>query len=305
MTDTQLKFFLYAAKFENFTKAAEALYTSQPVLGRNISSLEKELGYQLFERNRKRVRLTENGKIFQEFLEDTFKRYRTIASRIDQNLREIRMKLSLGLIVNFDIGSFISPAIKYITDIKPNYGISIHYFQNTDKMLEALNNGFVDAIICEDSDVKKHAEIFQSKFFRETKGVLIASRSLCGTEDRPLEIPDSRLSGMKCIIRSSQDSDYSRQLQIASAKAQGIKDFVEVPNQETLSAFVKAGIGVAFVTDNLELCTDPQLRCVPVKDGNIYIEEFAWLKDNNNPAINVFCEALDRTEECRKADQNG
>ena len=37
MTDTQLKCFLYAAKFENFTKAAEALYTSQPVLGRNIS----------------------------------------------------------------------------------------------------------------------------------------------------------------------------------------------------------------------------------------------------------------------------
>ena len=303
MTDTQLKCFLYAAKFENFTKAAEALYTSQPVLGRNISSLEKELGYPLFERNRKRVRLTENGKIFREFLEDAQKRYQIMASKIDQNIREIRLSLSIGVFVNFDVGTFLSPAIKYITDLKPNYSISIHSFQNTDKMLEAMNNGIIDAIICEDSDVKRHAELYRSKFFRKTRGVLIASESLYGS--CILNDPDKKLNGVRCIVRSSEDSDYSRRLQIEAAEKNGISEFIEVPNTETLSAYVKAGAGVAFITDNLELCNDPKLTTIYRPDGNIYIEEFAWLKDNNNPAIKAFCEALDCTGEERKAGRNG
>ena len=44
----QLKYFLYAAKYENISKAAQALRVSQPSISRAVASLEKELQVELF-----------------------------------------------------------------------------------------------------------------------------------------------------------------------------------------------------------------------------------------------------------------
>lgn len=46
----QLKYFLYAAKYENISKAAQALRVSQPSISRAVVALEKELQVELFER---------------------------------------------------------------------------------------------------------------------------------------------------------------------------------------------------------------------------------------------------------------
>ena len=58
----QLKYFLYAAKYENISKAAQALRVSQPSISRAVASLEKELQVELFERQGKRILLTRAGR---------------------------------------------------------------------------------------------------------------------------------------------------------------------------------------------------------------------------------------------------
>lgn len=62
----QLKYFLYAAKYENISKAAQALRVSQPSISRAVASLEKELQVELFERQGKRILLTRAGLTFRE-----------------------------------------------------------------------------------------------------------------------------------------------------------------------------------------------------------------------------------------------
>jgi DNA-binding transcriptional LysR family regulator len=59
-----LKYFHTVAEELSFVKAAERLFISQPPLSRQIIELEKELNVRLFERNNKRVMLTEAGKFF-------------------------------------------------------------------------------------------------------------------------------------------------------------------------------------------------------------------------------------------------
>lgn len=59
-----LRYFIKAAELMNFTKAAEALYVSQPTLSVQIHQLEEELGTELFARVGRNVRLTESGKVF-------------------------------------------------------------------------------------------------------------------------------------------------------------------------------------------------------------------------------------------------
>ena len=60
----QLKYFLYAAKYENISKAAQALRVSQPSISRAVVALEKELQVELFERQGKRILLTRAGLTF-------------------------------------------------------------------------------------------------------------------------------------------------------------------------------------------------------------------------------------------------
>lgn len=58
-----IRYFLAVAKHESFSKAAEQLYVTQPILTRCIKNLEKELGVQLIERSTKHFALTEAGQL--------------------------------------------------------------------------------------------------------------------------------------------------------------------------------------------------------------------------------------------------
>ena len=58
------KIFYYVAKYENLTKAATALKTSQPAVTRTIHKLEGELGCRLFTRSKTGMELTPEGRTF-------------------------------------------------------------------------------------------------------------------------------------------------------------------------------------------------------------------------------------------------
>ncbi len=57
-----LKYFVAVAEQKNFTRAAEQLFISQPMLTRCVKALESELGVRLIERTSKSFRLTDSGQ---------------------------------------------------------------------------------------------------------------------------------------------------------------------------------------------------------------------------------------------------
>ena len=60
----EMKYVVTLAALGNFTKAAEALYISQPSLSLAIKKLEEKLGLALFERKGKALKLTSEGEYF-------------------------------------------------------------------------------------------------------------------------------------------------------------------------------------------------------------------------------------------------
>jgi DNA-binding transcriptional LysR family regulator len=68
MEKSQLRAFLKVAELGSFTKAAEALFFSQPAVTQQIQSLEREVGERLFERQGRRVTLTPAGEAFYPFV---------------------------------------------------------------------------------------------------------------------------------------------------------------------------------------------------------------------------------------------
>ena len=84
MTITQLRYFIIAAKMENLSGAAASLFISQSSLSKNIASLEKELGRQLFDRKGKSLKLNETGE---QFLEGCLK----ITGELDEVLEKLQL----------------------------------------------------------------------------------------------------------------------------------------------------------------------------------------------------------------------
>ncbi len=67
MNTEELKTFIALSKLKNFTKTAESLYVAQSTVTNRIAELEKEVGKQLFVRERKSVSLTQEGKRFLDY----------------------------------------------------------------------------------------------------------------------------------------------------------------------------------------------------------------------------------------------
>ena len=69
----QLEYFLECARRGSLTRAAEALYTTQPHVSQVIRALERELGAALFRRTGSGIVLTEEGERIRFYAENTVK----------------------------------------------------------------------------------------------------------------------------------------------------------------------------------------------------------------------------------------
>lgn len=88
--DRNMIAFLAVARAGNLTEASEQLFLTQPTLSKRIANLETEFGAQLFQRERRGMRLTDIGKVF-------FRRAVRIEAEYRQCREEVTSIASAGL----------------------------------------------------------------------------------------------------------------------------------------------------------------------------------------------------------------
>lgn len=94
----QIKSFIVLAEEGSLRPAAERLFISQPTLSGHIKTLESEFGFELFERSRKGMLLTEAGEQFHAHAERILNETRE-ANKLVQSLRdEVSGTVKLGII---------------------------------------------------------------------------------------------------------------------------------------------------------------------------------------------------------------
>lgn len=113
----KLYYFLSVARHLNFTRAAQECHIAQPAISEQISSLERELGVQLFERGARSIRLTAAGEVFYQHISRFVQNY-------EQSLREVRTSLqekSLVIGVNhFNLPRLLSGAVRRLQERFPS-----------------------------------------------------------------------------------------------------------------------------------------------------------------------------------------
>lgn len=135
----QLHYFLAVAEELSFSQAARRLNMAQPPLTRQIRQLEQELSVQLFERNSRRVELTEVGTVF-------VAEARRILEQVERSI-ETAQRASRGevgrLVVAFEGSSaydIIPTSLKNYCEQFPDVELVVLGL-TTEQQVEALHKG--------------------------------------------------------------------------------------------------------------------------------------------------------------------
>ncbi|MDP4156772.1 MAG: LysR family transcriptional regulator, partial [Bacillota bacterium] len=133
-----LNTFLTAAQCGNFRKSAELLYISQPSVTVHIKQLENELGVQLFERDKKKMRLTEEGKRYFEHAKRLIETYQNGLDDLQSFKQGYKTKLSLA-ISPLLVDTILPFVLKTYLNNNPQVEVSVKIVESTDIEASVLN----------------------------------------------------------------------------------------------------------------------------------------------------------------------
>lgn len=155
METEQLKNFVRVAQRQSFTKAAAEIGLSQSAISRSIAKLEEELGQPVFERQRKRVALTDAGQ-------QLYPRAQQILNLIEDTKAEIcddgeSGKVRLAAIPT--IAPFLLPSLlQKIAKSFPKAQLTVHE-DTTDRLVKRLAEGESDLALVALPIAGKHVEV--------------------------------------------------------------------------------------------------------------------------------------------------
>ena len=282
MNFSQIKCFLAAAECLSFTKAAEKLYLSQPVLSRQIASMEDELGMELFVREKKVVRLTPSGQIMADGLKVISADYQTLVEKALALHNGFAGRLNIGMIEGQLLCPPYSVGLNRFHDKYPDVmlNLSRHTIAGLRRALSdgELDIGFAASFNITDMDDLDYIKVGTAK----TCLVVPKNHPLAGKDNLTLEdFKDDTF-----LTLSADESSFINR----SAGAWGKVRTLEAPNISALALWLEAGYGIFPLNINHSLRNNPNLVFKDIPGLGESIEIVAWKKDNKSPLVKLFLE---------------
>ena len=144
MTLVQMEYFLAVCRYENFTKASEALHISQPAISAAMKDLERECGVPLFVRDKNSLRITDEGQVLLgevTLVMEQYEHLNHIVSDLSLSRKYIRVGLSTLS------GNQVYPELlhRYKEKYPEIQVMSVE--ESTRQQFEMLDKGLLDVII--------------------------------------------------------------------------------------------------------------------------------------------------------------
>jgi LysR family hydrogen peroxide-inducible transcriptional activator len=145
MTITQLKYVLAVAEQQNFTKAAQKTFVTQPTLSMQIQKLEDELDIQIFDRSKKPIELTSIGHKIVIQARSIVNEAERMQDIVDQDKGFIGGEFKLGMIPTI-MPTLLPMFLKNFTNRYPKVQLKIEE-HTTENIITKLMDGHLDAAI--------------------------------------------------------------------------------------------------------------------------------------------------------------
>lgn len=246
-----LRYFLTVAREKSFSRAAEALYLSQPTLSRQIRELEEELGVQLLIRTNRNIRLTQEGHRLRQ-------RAQEIADLMDKTQEEFAApqgEVSGEITIGCGETQIMREVAKVAIPLQQEHpGIRFNlYSANADDVSEKLDQGLVDfGLMFEPFDIRKYDTLLLP--FADTVGFLMQeTHPLAGKKhirmDDVKEIP-------LIVPRQGQSLSPSAFLMHTDYDTSKLNIVCYYNLLFNAAVLVEQGMGIAFCLDHLADTTE-------------------------------------------------
>jgi DNA-binding transcriptional LysR family regulator len=175
MTLDQLRIFLAVVEHLHFTRAAEALYVTQPAVSAAIQSLEEQYGVRLFHRIGRRIEITEAGDLLQSEARKILDQVELTERGLQElnNLQRGELKLGSSL----TIGNYWLP--QKISEFKVQYPrITVDCtLANTEEICEGTATGLFDLGLIEGEVKPALASILEEEIVGEDRLLIVVGES--------------------------------------------------------------------------------------------------------------------------------
>ncbi len=236
----QLEFAVALARHCHFGRAAEAVHVSQPGLSGQIKELEDRLGVVLFERDRRKVRLTAAG-------EEVVKRAQDLLLQVDElslaaSLYARRVQGRVRLVAIPTMGPYLLPSLTQAMKAKWPFVDLILHEEQTASLLEDVRQGNMDlglmALPFDTGDLHVE-EIGEEPFLLATA----EGHTLAGTEPVPISI----LENSPLLLL--EEGHCLRDHALAACQRIGnvARREIHTASLSTLAQMVAAGAGVTLL----------------------------------------------------------
>lgn len=298
MTTQQVEIFLDVAVSGSFTITAERLYLSQPTVSRQISQLEKEVGFALFGRRNNYLILTTEGemlaKVFQKIGEEFYREIQRIREISNGDQGKLRLEFTSDINIPDEL-------IRMVNDFKntfPKIEVTYHCNPQADIVSE-LRKGTIDIVLAHDMELN-NINFLNSICIAEGKRGLYYSVLHPLASKKDLSIRDFANEVNLGSIYANTDQ------QRRSLKE--ITDFYGMPEFQTkyynntnqLIFYLRLGQGISIMDRFVLQNVSEDIRILPVDDSLPSVKKsLFWDKDNKNPAVALFCNMVS----CNTADK--
>jgi len=235
----QLEAFLQVARHRSFSRAAEALFLTQPSVTARIQSLERELGERLFDRSGRTVTLTDAGNAFMNHAQRAITAVQEGTDAIDAvRLGEVG---SLRIGSSSSLGSYVLPQLlRNFRSRRPR--VHIHLTTgNSEEVIERLTSGELHVAICR---LTRFAELEAIHLFHDDLAMVVPpshtfaskkSVKMTEVEQEPFLLFE-RNSGYHSLING-----VFLRMGVVPESA------MELDSIETTKHMIEAGLGVAIL----------------------------------------------------------
>lgn len=282
MNFSQIKCFLAAADCLSFTKAAERLYLSQPVLSRQIAAMEDELGITLFVREKKSVHLTSAGEVMASGLKDLAENYQNLVEKAAALHKGYAGSLNIGMIDGQLLCPPYSDNLTAFHDAHPDVHVNLSR-HTIAGLMRALENGDVDIGFAASFNVENLDDLdYVTVGTAKTYLVLPKSHPLANAENLTL---DDFKDDVFLTLAAEESPVINRNM-----GSWGKVRTLEAPDIAALALWLEAGYGIFPLNGNHNLRNNPNLVFKDIPELGYSTEIVAWKKDSKNPLIKIFLE---------------
>jgi len=230
--------FYTVAKNKHMTKASKDLHISQPAISQSIKKLEDQLGGTLFLRSNKGMELTEEGKMFYEYVKGALELINNAENEFTsfKNLSKGEVKIGCSTTLTKII---LIDAINHFHNEYPDININITN-DLTSNLINDLKLGKLDFVIFNESNIKE-TNLNLEKITELKQGFIYNPQFY---KDEVINFED--LNKLPLILQKEESNSRKLLDYIALQNSVKLIPKMEVVSQELITEFVNIGLGIGF-----------------------------------------------------------